>query len=186
MKKFLSIILAILMVVATVPFAFAAESGDFKYRITDEVAVITGYNGDSGALEIPATIDGYPVSVDSSAFMNNEEITSLTFYGDIVFNEYYTFKDCTNLTTVMFAGDVEFNEYYTFKDCTNLTTVTFAGDADFNTNYTFFGCTNLKNITFIGNVNTYKDNGYYYPFFKSNDTHSVEVHFDQEPPVQPH
>ena len=39
-------------------------SGDFSYELMgDGAARITGYSGEGGALEIPAELDGYPVTV---------------------------------------------------------------------------------------------------------------------------
>ena len=54
----------------------AAQSGDFTYTVTSGVATITGYTGTGGAVTIPSTLGGAPVtSIDYNAFMG---CTSLT------------------------------------------------------------------------------------------------------------
>ena len=41
--------------------AFALQSGDFTYTLSDGTVTITEYTGTGGAIVIPATIDGMPV-----------------------------------------------------------------------------------------------------------------------------
>jgi hypothetical protein len=49
--------------------AFALQSGDFTYVVSDGNVTITNYTGLGGVVVIPATIDGMPVvSIGDSAF----------------------------------------------------------------------------------------------------------------------
>lgn len=82
-KKILSILLAVIMVLATVPISvFAADCNDsvghstvdgdvfcdnccvqcLEYKIENEEAIITGVNGNVNSIIIPDTIESYPVT----------------------------------------------------------------------------------------------------------------------------
>ncbi len=53
--------------------------GDFSYQVTSGAATITKYNGDGGAVAIPAKIGGYTVTViGKEAFKNKTAVTSIT------------------------------------------------------------------------------------------------------------
>ena len=69
MKKTLSIILAVLMVITALPLtaitSFATTSGDFEYSVIssrDKTCEITKYKGSATNLAIPSTLDGYSVT----------------------------------------------------------------------------------------------------------------------------
>ena len=68
MKKLLSVMLSLLMMVSVMPVQAYAESdetqpsdGSFTYEIQDSEVTITGWNGEGDAV-IPDTIEGYPVT----------------------------------------------------------------------------------------------------------------------------
>jgi hypothetical protein len=54
--------------------AYAATDGDYEYSVSDGRATITGYNGTSTEIVVPATLGGYPVV---SVVLIKEEITAL-------------------------------------------------------------------------------------------------------------
>ncbi|MBE6803838.1 MAG: hypothetical protein E7528_02925, partial [Ruminococcaceae bacterium] len=62
-RKFLSVILAIMMVLSVFPITVSAiTSGDWTYSViseTNKTAQITGYSGSAIDLKIPSIIDGY-------------------------------------------------------------------------------------------------------------------------------
>jgi len=94
------------MPVATVTVvvgANPAEAADFAYNVTDGEAQITGYNGAGGAVTIPSTIDGIPVTyIDYYAFAGHTEITSIIIPEGVTSLGYAAFSGCTGLTSIRF------------------------------------------------------------------------------------
>ena len=80
----------------------AAVQAQYNYTTNNGAITITGYTGPGGAVTIPGTINGLPV----------------TSIGDHAF--YY----CTNLTNVTIPNSVTNIGDYAFYYCTSLTSVT--------------------------------------------------------------
>ena len=65
-RKILSVVLAMVMVLSTLPvlsagaFTYGSEDG-FYYYIDDKNAILNYYQGDAVDLVIPETLGGYPV-----------------------------------------------------------------------------------------------------------------------------
>ncbi len=166
MKKFLSIILAILMIVITIPIAFAADvvaSGECGTNVTwtlDSAGVLT-ISGEGVVESGPWT--SYKDDIEEVVFIDVVKIYSYSpfsgcsnlqkviFYGNATFASVYAFEDCSNLQEVIFYGDATFNSAYTFDGCSNLQKAIFYGDATFNS-ATFDGCSNLTEVIFYGDA----------------------------------
>ena len=86
MKKLLSIFLAIVLIITAMSlgaFEFKANAlseGDYTYSVSDGKATITDVDTSiSGAVTIPSTLGGYPVtSIGSYAFSDCTSFTSIT------------------------------------------------------------------------------------------------------------
>jgi hypothetical protein len=62
---------------STPPAATAQQSGDFTYTNDCCAVTITGYTGPGGAVIIPDTINGLPVTaIGDSAFQNNTSLAT--------------------------------------------------------------------------------------------------------------
>ena len=56
-----------------------APASDFKYIKSDGIVKISGYTGAGGAVNIPRTLDGLPVtSIGENAFRYGTSLTSIT------------------------------------------------------------------------------------------------------------
>ena len=166
MKKALSIILAILMIVTTIPMAFAADvvaSGECGANVTwaldsDGVLTISG----EGAVESKPWKD-YKDSIKTIvieegitelihwAFQNYQAITEVFISSTVKKLRAGAFSGCTSLKEVVFTGDVILNQY-AFDNCTSLKTVIFYSDVEFASSYIFKGCTNLTEVIFYGDA----------------------------------
>ena len=70
--------LAALCLLSVIP-AKADQFGDFTYTATATEVTITGYTGAGGAVTIPSSIEGLPVtSIGTIAFKYNTSLTSVT------------------------------------------------------------------------------------------------------------
>ena len=99
--------------------------GKFYYQLdTNDNATITGYErGEAGTLEIPAEIEGHPVTaIGKKAFDCHQEITgSLTIPSSVKSIGEYAFNNCTNLTgSLTISEGVNVIGEGAFSDCYNL------------------------------------------------------------------
>ncbi len=147
MKKNVLLVLAVIILFI---FAFgdisvsAATSGDLTYNVTDGKATITYCNTSIwGELEIPKTIDGYPVTaIGFKAFNGCTDLTSVNIPEGVTSIGSSAFLGCTSLISVSIPASVTSIKYNSFYNCINLTSVTlpdgitFIGyDAFYNTGY---------------------------------------------------
>ena len=86
---------------------FADYSDGCFYRTNNGTVTITGYNGPDGAVTIPNTIDGKPVTcIGANAFQARTSLTSITIPSSVTSIGDHAFSSCTNLTGVYFQGNV--------------------------------------------------------------------------------
>ena len=118
LKKSVSVILAVLLLCGCFITAFA--SGDFTYTETDGEITITGYTGTAPELEIPAEIDGRPVTaIKERAFFGLDNITSVVIPAGVRTIGEKAFYNCKNLASVEFAenSELETIEMSAFQSC---------------------------------------------------------------------
>lgn len=124
---------------------------DFTYSIVNRTVTITGCtdpNGFVGALSLPSTIAGLPVtSIASGAFVTNVGLTSLTLPGSITNFGNGAFAQCENLTNVTIGDGPTSIGFWTFSSCHQLSNVTLPGSLTSLGQAAFFECVNLTNIT---------------------------------------
>jgi hypothetical protein len=112
MKKTLSgfiagcLVLSLLTgVFVSMPSARAASEGGFTYDVVgtapNQTATITKYTGAGGAVVIPATLGGYPVtSIDDQAFFGSRSLTSVIIPSSVTSIGDDAFGDCSKLTSI--------------------------------------------------------------------------------------
>lgn len=78
----------------------------YTYVIVNNTINITGYLGSGGALKVPSTIGGIPVTaISANAFANNPGLIQVTLPTSITSLGAGAFAGSTNLTGVYFTGD---------------------------------------------------------------------------------
>ena len=100
-----------------------------NYETNGGSITITGYSGSGGAVVIPASINGLPVtSIGADAFQNIASLTSVTMPGSITNLGAGAFSDCTSLTSVYFQGNAPTADSTVFSG-DNVTVYYMAGTA---------------------------------------------------------
>jgi hypothetical protein len=153
-------------------------AGDYIFTDNGTAVAITGYEGAGGAVTIPSTVGGKPVtSIGNGAFYGLTALTSVTIPSSVTRIGDTAFQGCTGLTSVtlpsnltelgegVFAGCEKLSAITipsgltalrtsVFFGCTALTTVTIPSTITTIEDGVFFGCTGLKSIYFLGNAPT--------------------------------
>ena len=137
LSMILALVLIFSMIVAfpTVSASDYDEWGDFSYEEDyDGGVIIIKYNGPGGDVEIPAEIEGYPVTgiggyqVDDytvfGAFENCSSITSVTIPDSVTWIGDGSFRGCESLETIDIPSSVTSIGYNAFEGCVSLTSVT--------------------------------------------------------------
>jgi hypothetical protein len=142
-----------LILLSTPLVSTAQQSGDFTYTSDGSAITITGYTGPGGAVTIPDTVAGLPVTtLGDYAFLNQPGLTSVTIPSSITNLGDAVFDFCSNLTSVTIPNGVTGIGTYMFSSCSSLTNVTIPASVTYVGSYAFQSCTSLTNITIPGTV----------------------------------
>ncbi len=150
----------------------AQQSGDFTYSSCGGAVTITNYTGSGGAVSVPATIAGQPVTrLANEAFHSSASVTQVTLPSSLTYIGRGTFAHCTGLTSVSFGSGlttIDYSAFYrctsltgvnlpsslttlgeaAFRDCAALSTITLPSDITTLATNTFNGCSSLTDVTF--------------------------------------
>ena len=159
LKKLVAGMLAILLVATTnaIPVK-AAVSGMLAYEIVSGEVIITDCDiRITGVLEIPETIEGYPVtSIGAYAFGGCSGLTSIIVPEGIKTIGDYAFGECNGVTSISIPTSVTSIGASAFSACGSLTSVTIPEGVTSIGKNTFYGCSSLttvsipKSVTSIG------------------------------------
>jgi hypothetical protein len=158
----------------------------YNYTTTNGTITITGYTGSGGAVTIPSTTNGLPVtSIGSYAFQNCTSLTSVTIpnsvtsIGESAFDACTSLSSvtipnsvtsigsralyyCTSLSSVTIPNSVTSIGDWAFSSCTSLTNVTIGNSVTNIGSYAFVGCTSLTSVTIGNSVTSIGDYTFYY------------------------
>jgi hypothetical protein len=121
----LCLVLALGVLVLSAAPARAASESDWTYEITNGEATVTKYNGSGGAVTIPSTLGGCPVTgIDYYAFGGGSSLTSVTIPDSVTSIDEGAFYGCSSLTSVTIPDSVTSIGDSAFEDCGSLMSVT--------------------------------------------------------------
>ena len=98
-------------------------SGALTYAIEDGNVNITGFDGSTDKVEIPAEIDGMPVTKIGQMAFYKAEVTSVTIPEGVTTIEVGAFWHCASLTTVKLPSTLTVIDRFAFNDCKALETI---------------------------------------------------------------
>ena len=110
--------------------AYAVDEGAYEYHLIGEpvFASISGYYGQGGRVVIPSTLGGFPVrAIESFAFYNVEDLTSVSIPEGVMIIGDYSFCDCHQLEAAIIPASVVNIGDSAFQNCYALTSISFLG-----------------------------------------------------------
>ena len=159
--RILSAFLAVAMLLTLLPaaaFAAPAPESDFEYGeygVKNGTVIITKYKGAGGAVEIPATLGGYPVTgIKMQAFVECTSLKSVSMPESVTSIGNSAFAGCTGLESVKLPAGLKSIGENAFYSCTSLTSVVIPDKVTSIASLAFFGCLKLESITIPAGVTT--------------------------------
>ncbi len=163
MKRKLCMIVALTLgVVSTLAATWTDANGTtWTYTVSSGKALVGGGSSSSpavpistsGAITIPATLDGCPVtSIKPYAFSGCSELTSVTIPDSVTSIGEYAFCGCSGLASVTIPDSVTSVGSRAFSDCGGLTSVTIPDSVTSIGSGAFYGCSELTSVTIPDSV----------------------------------
>ena len=109
----------------------------------DGKLLIQGIKGD---VVIPNGVE----TIGEFSFMDNDELTSISFPNSVTNIENRAFVGCLGLTSVTLPNNLKSIDELCFADCQNLTSITLPASIEFICYDVFENCSNLTSVTFEG------------------------------------
>lgn len=97
------------------------ETVELRYRLEGGKAVITGYTGEAAILNIPAELDGYPVSAIGERAFEGAALTAIVVPEGVESVGWFAFYGCERLLSVALPQSVDLIGYAVFDGCPKIT-----------------------------------------------------------------
>src|SRR5665213_202673 len=140
------LLLLVLPAVAQAQYYYYTNSyGVWEYTPATGPITIKEYTGPGGAVVVPSTINGYPVTslgcdcFTGGPFTGSTSLTSVIIPNSVTSIGIEAFEGCTSLTSVTIPNSVTSIGSYVFDDCTSLTSVTIPNSVTSIGDYAFLG-----------------------------------------------
>lgn len=134
----------------------------FTFATNDGSVTISSYSGPGGAITIPDSVDGLPVTgIGVNAFNTNTIITSVIISSNVLNIGDEAFGGCTALTNIFIPNSVTNIGNSAFNGCSALVSVTGGSNVLSMGQYAFDGCSSLAGITLDTNLISVGAFGFY-------------------------
>ena len=129
-------------------YSFTTPS-PFTYTTSSGEVTITGYTGTGGAVVIPSSIGGFPVTkIADSAFSFRTTLTNITIPDSVLEIGQNAFYGCSGLLSATIGNGVTTLPRNAFSECVGLTSVSLGASVKTLGDYVFNNCKKLTSITF--------------------------------------
>ena len=147
MKKLFSLLFVFTLLLSSFPFTAGAEmrktDSGILYTVENGEAVIQGYDGAGSVMNIPAEIDGVPVTkIAAQTCRGDTSVSEVRIPKSVASIGEYAFAECPNLAKVVIKGS-NFIGRSAFRDCKTLMTLTLPSNLETIDDFAFEGCTML-------------------------------------------
>jgi hypothetical protein len=124
----------------------------YTYTTNNAAITLTGYTGLGGAVGLPGTINGLPVTGIADAAFAACALTSVTIPDSVTSLGVSAFSSCTSLASVTIGGGVTNLADNAFSFCASLTNVTIGSGVTNLGACAFLSCPSLNAVFFQGNA----------------------------------
>lgn len=154
MKKFLSVLLAIL-IFSAVP-AYAADQSYYGCEeLSDGSIAINIYTGAEEDIVLPTELYGYSItSVGSNAFKMHKTMRTVTVPSGYLTVSDYAFMNCSKLEELHLPDTLVTIGGSAFRACTSLKTLTLPGSVRTVGGGAFKGCSSLESVVIESGIET--------------------------------
>lgn len=154
-----------LPVISVLPLAFMECTNLTAINVDESNAYLSSENGvlfnkdktlliqyPAGKQDLAYSIPDGVTIIESSAFRDNANLTSITIPDSVIFLRNFTFYKCTSLKSVVFGDGLRSISGSSFSSCTSLEEITIPEGVKSIEHGAFDGCTSLKSITIPNSV----------------------------------
>ncbi len=140
------------------------DPSNFEYEIVDDTYCrITKYIGTVTEVNIPATIEGYPVQeLGNYCFWGCTNLTSITIPDSVTSLGYGCFGCCTSLTSISIPDSITRFESSCFTHCSSLSDITIPNSVSSLGDACFYNCISLTSISIPNGVTSLEANCFGY------------------------
>jgi hypothetical protein len=124
----------------------------FTFTTNDDQITITGYTGSGGAVVIPGSTNGYPVTIIGEYAFEEASLSSVTIPASVSSIDDYAFFLCTSLSSITIPASVTSIGYAAFANDPSLTSVTIPASVTSIGEDAFGGDTSLTSVTIPASV----------------------------------
>lgn len=122
--------------------------GDYSYTTNNGAITVTAYRGPGGAVTIPDTLGGLPVTgIGTYAFANRSTLTGVTVSEGVRNIASGAFAGCYNLASLTLPGGLTNIGSSAFMSCRSLLDVTIPASVRSIGDWAFEGCTGMTNAS---------------------------------------
>jgi hypothetical protein len=133
------------------------------YTTNNGTIAITSYTGQGGAVTIPDTINGLPVTcIGNGAFASCTSLASVMIPNSVTTIGDYAFDQCTSLTSATIGSSVTSIGDEAFYYCTSLASISIPNSVTSIGDEAFYYCINLASVTIPNSVTSIGYEGFYY------------------------
>ena len=161
MKRILSVLIAIILLISAIPMSItvnAAAESDLEFTLNadgESYSVKAKSDTISGELVIPSIYNDLPVTrIGNFAFFNCSTLKSITIPNSVTSIGDRTFSLCTSLQHISIPSSVTRIGLRTFSDCSSLKNITIPYGVQSIGNGAFWCCASLESIVIPDSVIT--------------------------------